>query len=104
VEAVRRYNHDLAWQGAQRLSERWKTPFVTPESLIGTMATVALPERAGSTREEAILLRDALLFEDRIEVQMHIFRGRVYARVSAQIYNDVDDIDRFAEAVSRRVL
>ena len=103
VEAIRTYNHDLAWAGAQRLADRWQTPFDVPESLVGTMATVLLPEPAGSTPAEALALRDALLFEDQIEVQMHAYRGRVWARISAQIYNDMEDIDRLGAAVARRL-
>ena len=103
VEAIRAYNHDLAWAGAQRLADRWQTPFDVPEPLVGTMAAVPLPEPAGSTPAEALALRDALLFEDQIEVQMHAYRSRVWARISAQIYNDMEDIDRLGAAVARRV-
>lgn len=101
VEAVQRYNHSLAWEGARRLANRWNTEFVTPESMVGTMATVMLPQAAGSTVDEAATLRDRLLFDDRIEVQMHAYEGRLHARISAQIYNDMADIDRLAEAVLR---
>jgi selenocysteine lyase/cysteine desulfurase len=34
---------------------------------------------------------------------MHAYRGRVWARISAQIYNDVNDIDRLGEAVTKRL-
>ncbi len=78
VEAVQQYNHALAWDGARHLAERWDTDFVTPETCIGTMATVMLPETLGSTPEDAARLRDALLFEHRIEAQVHAFRGRLY--------------------------
>src|SRR5258708_4335266 len=61
VEAVRAYNHDLAWRGAHRLAKRWDVPFATPESMIGTMATVPLPQTLGSTREPAPLQREAML-------------------------------------------
>jgi isopenicillin-N epimerase len=99
VDAVRQYNHALAWNGARRLAERWGTDFVTPEALIGTMATVMLPQTLGTTAADAAKLRDALLFGDRIEVQVHAFRSRLYARISAQIYNEPADIDRLAGAV-----
>ncbi len=102
AEAVYAYDHDLAWNGARRLAERWRTPFETPEEMIGTMATVALPESLGSTRDEAGALRDALLFEDGIEVQVHAWKGRLHLRISAQVYNDMADVDRLAEAVARR--
>ena len=101
--AVQQYNHALAWNGAHFLADRWGTVFSTPEGLVGTMATVALPEALGTTGEAAQRLRDALLFEDRIEVQMHAFRGRIQARISAQIYNDMTDIERLGEAVARRI-
>ncbi|OFW05839.1 MAG: class V aminotransferase [Acidobacteria bacterium RIFCSPLOWO2_02_FULL_67_36] len=99
VEAVQRYNHSLAWDGARLLAGRWNTEFVAPESMIGTMATVMLPSSLGTTVEDAAKLRDRLLFEDRIEVQLHATNGRLYARISAQIYNDLEDIDRLGQAV-----
>jgi isopenicillin-N epimerase len=101
-DAVRRYNHDLAWSAAKMLAAHWGTPFTTPESMIAVMATVPLPERFGSTRDDAFRLRDALLFEDRIEIQLHAARGRLWVRISAQVYNELSDYERLAEAVARR--
>lgn len=103
AEKVSAYDHELAWKGAHRLAERWGTSLVTPESMIGTMATIQLPESLGSTVKEAALLRDALLFEDRIEVQLHAWQGRLWTRISAQIYNDMDDVERLAAAVLRHL-
>ena len=100
VDAVREHNHTLAWQGAQHLSQAWRTAFVTPETLIGTMATVMMPETLGTTPEDAARVRDALLFESGIEVQVHAFRGRLYSRICGQIYNEMSDVHRLAEAVS----
>ena len=102
LDAVRAYNHDLAWQGARRLAELWEVELATPESMIGTMATVPLPPALGSTRDDAARLRDALLFEDAIEVQVHGWRGRLHARISAQIYNELADVERLGQAVLRR--
>ena len=99
VDAVRHYNHALVWNGARRLAARWGTDFVTPEAMIGTMATVMVPEQLGSTADDAARLRDALLFDHRIEVQVHDFRGRLYLRISGQVYNEPADIDRLADAV-----
>lgn len=101
-EAVRAHNHDLAWAAARLLAQRWGTRLGMPESMVATMATVPLPERLGSTRDDAARVRDALLFEDRIEVQVHAWRGRLWARISAQVYNEVADYERLAEAVARR--
>ncbi len=103
VDEVQAYNHALAWRGAERLAERWSTRFETPESLIGTMATVTLPAVLGSTDDDAALVRDRLLAESRIEVHVFAFRDRLHVRISAQIYNELSDIDRLAEAVLSQV-
>ena len=102
VDAVYAYIHHLAWQGALLLSERWRTTVETPREMIGAMATVPLAQSAGATVEDAARLRLALLVEDRIEVQLHAWRGRLWARVSAQVYNELADIERLALAVERR--
>lgn len=101
-DAITQYNHGLAWTGARRLAECWGTELETPETMIGTMATVPVPRDCGTTREEAQALRDGLLFEDGIEVQVHAWRGRIHIRISAQIYNDMTDVERLARAVALR--
>lgn len=103
LAAIHAYTHDLAWRGALMLADRWQTGFGVPREMVGGMATVMLPAPLGATRDDAARLRDALLFEDRIEVQIHAFRERLHARVSAQVYNDWDDYDQLAQAVLRRV-
>jgi isopenicillin-N epimerase len=102
VAAVRAWGHDLAWRGAHHLAARWGTRFEPPASMTGSMATVPLPERFGATREAAQALRDALLYEDGIEVALHGWRDRLWTRISAQIYNEIDDVERLAAAVLTR--
>ena len=101
-EACVAYMHGLAWEAAGMLSERWRTSFEIPRAMVGTMVTVPLPQEAGTTDADAARLRLALLVEDRIEVQLHAWRGRLWTRVSAQIYNDRSDIAKLADAVARR--
>jgi isopenicillin-N epimerase len=95
----RAYNHDLAWRAAQTLTDRWNTPLEIPESAVGSMVSVMTPERCGTTKPEAGALRDKLLHQHNIEVQAHARSGRVWVRVSAQVYNDDGDIDRLAQAI-----
>jgi isopenicillin-N epimerase len=103
LEAMRGYQHALALETGERLTRRWGTTLDRPDSMVGSMITVALPGRAGATRDDAQRLRDALLFEDAIEVQMHAWRDRLWARVSAQVYVEPADVERLAEAVLRRI-
>ena len=102
-EAVLDYMHSLAWEAAHVLTDCWQTILETPRAMVGAMVTVPLPEAAGASDPDAARLRLALLVDDRIEVQLHAWRGRLWVRVSAQVYNDRTDITRLAEAVSRRL-
>jgi isopenicillin-N epimerase len=103
VDAVRAYDHDLAWEAARFLGARWGTGVGSTEAMIGTMSLVALPPRAGTTRADATRLKDALLYEDRIEAQVHAWRERVWVRLSAQVYNEMDDVERLARAIEARI-
>lgn len=102
-ESVLAYMHDLAWEAAGILTKRWGTQVATPRSMVGAMVTVPLPERAGSTDGDASRLRLTLLLEDHIEVQLHAWKGRLWARVSAQVYNEQADVTALADAVHRRL-
>jgi isopenicillin-N epimerase len=101
--AVLTYMHGLAREAARVLTERWGTTLDAPDEMIGAMVTVPLPDAVGTTADEAARLRTALLVEDRIEVQLHAWRGRLWARVSAQVYNDRSDVLRLADAVCARL-
>jgi hypothetical protein len=65
------------------------------------MATVPMPSGLGSTPADAARVRDWLLFDERIEVQVHAAHERLWARISAQVYNDWADLERLADAVLR---
>jgi isopenicillin-N epimerase len=100
VEAMRAWNHGLAWRSAQRLGERWGRPWTTPETMVGCMVTVPLPEGLGpASFDNAQRLRDSLLFTHRIEVPVIARGGALWARLSMQVYNDDEDVERFAAAV-----
>lgn len=102
-EAVYAHNHALAWEAAQMLTERFGTEVGVAEEMVGAMAAVPLPEELGSTELEAERLRDALLFEDAIEVAVRPRVGRLWTRISAQVYNELGDYERLADAILARV-
>lgn len=101
IDSVRRWNHDLAWQAGQLLASRWDTRLGVDAESTGTMIAVPLPAGLGATREDAIRLRDDLLFGHSIEVQLHARGGQLWTRVSAQVYNELADVERLAAAVLR---
>ena len=100
VDAMRTYNHDLAWRSARSLAARWDRAFDTPENMIGCMVSVPLPARLGRAEPaNAQRVRDALFFDHAIELPVLPRADRLWARLSIQIYNDDSDIDQLAEAV-----
>jgi len=103
VEAIRDWNHRQAVAAGRLLGERWGTGHRVPESMVGTMVVVPLPPGLGSTFDDACRLRDALLFEDRVEVNVSARAGRLWIRVAIQIYNGPGDVERLARAVEKRI-
>ena len=100
LEAMRTWNHDLAWRMAHVLAARWGQAWTTPESMVGCMASVPLPARIASLGAAAApALKDWLFFERRIEAQVLAIRGRPHVRLAAQVYNDESDYERLADAV-----
>jgi isopenicillin-N epimerase len=103
LDALRAWNHALVWDATRMLAERWRVPVPADESMIGPMVTMQLPDSVKPEPTVVQALRDALLFEDRIEVQMHVFKGRAWFRICGQAYVDASDFDRFRDAVERRL-
>jgi len=107
-------NRELALSARRLLHEALGTEPIAPESMIGSMASIALP--APLSNDEAAALTTALATEDRIEVPAVPFPVRAarptpdaactngFIRISAQRYNEPSDYERLAEALVRRGL
>jgi isopenicillin-N epimerase len=100
---MRQHNHALAWQAAHWLADDLGTTFTTRRSMAGALVSVPLPERAGSSAQEAFALQHALLYQDRIEIPILAINGGLYARISAQVYNQMGDIERLGQALQARL-
>ncbi|MEO8505341.1 MAG: aminotransferase class V-fold PLP-dependent enzyme [Acidobacteriota bacterium] len=99
-EVIQTYNHELVCDAAERLAASWGVPFPTPRSMFGPMATVLLPESLGSLKDDAARLRDVLLFEHGLELNLGARHGRLRVRIAAQVYNEMADFERLDRAVT----
>lgn len=97
--ALRKRNIELACDAATSLAHDWKTQRGTPDQFTGSMATVRLPLNGGATMERATALRAWLFNSHRIELAISPFAGSLWARISAQAYNEPGDYQRLAEAI-----
>ncbi len=96
---LRARNHALAVDAAALLAAAWGTEAAAPPDMLGSMAAVRLPGGAEATAAGAAVAHDVLWDGHRIEAPVHAVAGALWLRVSAQIYNDIAEYRRLAEAV-----
>lgn len=119
---VMRHNHELVVAGRQKLLDVVGGAPLAPESMLGSLAAIELPDSVEPTPVALTAdadphatyaldpLRDALSEEDRIEVPVFAWPHtpadtaplRRLLRISAQLYNQPADYDRLAAALARR--
>lgn len=107
-------NRELALSARRMLHDVLGTEPIAPESMIGSMASIALP--MALDEDQAADLTASLATEDRIEVPAVPFPVRAarpapdaactngFVRISAQRYNEPADYERLADALVRRGL
>lgn len=99
AEAVRNYNHDLAFNAARMLAERFAGPQGAPAAMTSAMALAPLPKNLAASGEEAEALRNHLLYTHNIEVPIIAWSDRLWARLAAQVYCQMSDFEMLADAV-----
>jgi isopenicillin-N epimerase len=104
--AVMRHNHELALNARDLLCRRLGLSKPVPDDMIGSMATVALPDGPGGqvlSPLDSDPLRDVLFERFRIEVPVWPWPQppRRALRVSAHLYNDVSEYENLASALTQ---
>jgi len=94
---VRSHNHRLAIAAAGRIAAAWGTALDGPPGLHGSMIAIRLPD-ALQDRDPLQLMGD-LLDRHRIVSAVAAIDGVRWMRISAQIYNTLEDYDRLRDAV-----
>lgn len=97
--SVRAHNHRLVADEARKLAASWDAPLDGPPGLHGSMMAVRLPEPL--QRSDRYALQRTLLTEHRVVAVVMPLQGILWARISAQVYNDAADYARLRDAVLR---
>lgn len=109
------HNHDLVLAGRDALVSKLGTHIPTTEEVIGPLATVPLPD-VPSNRLNAVAnrptiysnaLQDALVKRHGVQVPVWVpsaylgkpFDGKRYIRLSAQVYNTIEQYEYLADAL-----
>lgn len=107
-DAVRAANRALVLEGGRLLAGVLGAERACPESMLGSMLALPIPGDAGASARgpaSALVpdpLHDALFREYRVEVPITscpAHAGRIL-RISAQLYNRLDDYERLANALT----
>ncbi|HSU56506.1 MAG TPA: aminotransferase class V-fold PLP-dependent enzyme [Candidatus Dormibacteraeota bacterium] len=100
---LRRRNRELVLQASRLLCERLNVEPPCPENMIGTMATLPLPQKFQGRAAKGKIDREQLALYDRFGIELPLFRigkpERRYFRISAQIYNSLRDYEYLAECI-----
>src|SRR5882672_1454841 len=102
ADEILRHNHTLIRDGIRLLSEAWKVETTTTDSMIGSMALIPLPDGLPftATLEGCGRLQRTLWESHKIMASpSFVHDGRIWLRVSAQIYNDIDDYEKLAATI-----
>jgi len=102
---IRDYIYKTVQDGADVLMKAWKTNLAAPADMFGSMMLVGLPESVHamfdtveySAGEE---IQNILYHDYNIEVPIKCVQGHLYVRISAHIYNDLQDYEKLAKAIS----
>lgn len=105
---VRRRNHALALTGRALLCEAFHEIELAPASMIGALAAVRIPDGETTSQRSPFDLdpdQDVLLREHRIEVPLVPWPAppERLVRISAQLYNTHNDMQRLVEALQKVV-
>jgi len=102
-ENLHKYNHELAWQGAELMSSMWNTSFVVPKDMTGTMSNVGLPTNDGNAVSYLYsVLKSKYNMNIRFGSVVDINQTTIwYIRLSGQIYLEYNDFVKLAHLVPK---
>ena len=99
-QELREHQHGLLMKAREMLCDELGITPPCPPEMLGSMATLSLP---GPSRTATALetLQRALFEDDRIEVPLLEHSGQCWFRISAQVYNSLDDYRALRQAIQR---
>ena len=95
-------NRNLVLAGRNLLLDRLGLDAPAPESMLGSLASIVIPNRQNRSAAEMEALKSRLFTDFRIEVPIFQLNPQHYClRISAQAYNCLEQYERLAETLKR---
>ncbi len=95
---IRTYCKKLVNEAADYLTTIWGTERGAPAEFTGYMATIAWPGSEKASIENVDKLRKIFREEYQIEVEPKVFNGRIWIRICAYLYNEIDEYKALGKA------
>lgn len=96
-------NTQLAKDASDLLVHMWKTSKLTADDISGPMRCIKLPISDDDTRsykyDDAEIIQNRLYHEFNIEAPIKNIDGNLYVRISAHIYNYIDEYERLGYSI-----
>jgi len=101
--ALRSANHELVARARQVLCAALRVEAPCPENMLGSMATIPLPEELQGRPKSTKIDPEQLRLYDELRIEVPFVRNgipeRRYFRISAQIYNSLAEYECLAQAI-----
>ena len=104
----------LLLQAAEVMYDEWKIPVdertIASKELMAASPMVLIPipksyySGDASTDDDAFKLQEILHHKHDIEVPIKSLEGKLYCRISAHIYNSIEDYVHFAKIIKKKEL
>jgi isopenicillin-N epimerase len=98
IECYRTALHDLARAAAEHIADAWGVAHGAPLAMCAGMVTLPLPVDTPANEISVAHWRLKLLREHHVEVPVIDIDGRLWVRISAQVYNEIADYHALARA------
>lgn len=104
-DGIMKRNHDLVLEGRRIVADALGTALAAPDDMVGSMASIPLPDARGVSRRSDVSPLMDELSEDGISAIVQIWPEwpRQLLRLSAHLYNTTHDYLRLAEALRKRL-
>lgn len=99
-DALMARNHRLASEAGRMLEARLQVAPAAPDAMRGAMQTIELTQHGPATFENARRLQLRLADAHSVTVPIIPFAGRLWVRISSQIFNEMADYERLATALA----
>jgi isopenicillin-N epimerase len=96
-QGIKKQNHELVWQAAEKIAGALQVSLPAPKEMIGSICNIPMPDGNPSERKfhSNVSLKNMLYQKYRIEVPVMVFPAspKQWLRISAQLYNSLDQYD-----------